>query len=365
MAGRDGGVAPGPLRPPRAALLRREPVDAVRPRRRRERARRAGRPAEPQPARSAPGAARRGRARGRAVHRPAAAAGPTAPCTVPTAPRTGMLRRAALLPDRPGSGRRSVRPRPHQSTTSSSSSTTRTGRADPDPIPIGVRQDSVEVRDSDGRATPAGSCSRSVRGDARRTRLPVPNRHRSSASSRSDNWIGWDLRIVDSPATRSPPSPGTGLGLDLSRIPAARRLRRPDQPATARAAAHAGRRLRAQPRGRRAAQRTGALTSARLARGGLPGGGLLGRSLLGGRLLRGGLLGRRLLGRGLLRGRLLGAGLLRRGLPGRLRRPRPRGRRRSPSRSRRAPSWPRRPSAGAPRAGRPPRRRSWSRSGCA
>jgi hypothetical protein len=86
--------------------------------------------------------------------------------------------------------------------------------------PVGVSKSSVEVRDADGR-----DAGRIVQQSLRRTEttyaLLGPTRH-FLGDLQSENWVGWDLRIVDSHAREVATITRDWTGLDLAG------LQRPD-----------------------------------------------------------------------------------------------------------------------------------------
>ncbi len=228
----------------------------------------------------------------------------------PDGSKAGMLRRAAPPALRPTPGIKSMIIRDHTKNDVVELVDDRQAVVLTLIRPIGAKKISVEVRDSEGR-----DAGRIVQQSLRRNETTFaflgPN-GQFLGDLQTDNWVAWDLRIMDSHGRQVATITRDWAGPRPHEVREPRRLRRADLRDGPRAVAHPRRGVRAQPRDRRPSGPQRGLTrrSAGLARSRLLG-GLLRGGLLGGRLLRGGLLGRRLLGAG----RLLG-GLLRRGLLG-------------------------------------------------
>ena len=133
----------------------------------------------------------------------------------PDGTRIGTLRRAALLPDRPGSGGLGAREHAVNDVVELVDVADRPVLTIL--ISMGSARTSVEVRGTTGEE--AGRIvQQTVRGD-RTTYSFLSPTGTYLGELRSDNWMGWDLRIVDSADNAVASITRDFSGLDMSRIP--------------------------------------------------------------------------------------------------------------------------------------------------
>jgi hypothetical protein len=136
----------------------------------------------------------------------------------PDGTRIGTLRRAALLPEPPGPGARSISAREHAANDVVELVDVADRAVLTILIPMGAARTSVEVRGSEG--TEAGRIvQQTVHGD-RTTYSFLGPTGTFLGELRSDNWVGWDLRVVDSNDREVATITRDFSGLDLSRLPA-------------------------------------------------------------------------------------------------------------------------------------------------
>jgi hypothetical protein len=134
----------------------------------------------------------------------------------PDATRAGMLRRAAPAAQRPSPGLRSLVVRDH----AKNDIVELVDDADTVVLtlirPVGVAKNSVEVRDGDGR-----DAGRIVQQNLRRNETTyafLGPTGRFLGDLQAENWVAWDLRIVDSHAKQVATITRDWKGMDLTRF---------------------------------------------------------------------------------------------------------------------------------------------------
>lgn len=130
--------------------------------------------------------------------------------------KAGMLRRAVPALDRPSPGLRSIVARDHTKNDVVELVDDKQAVVLTLIRPVGVAKSSVEVRDHDGR-----DAGRIVQQNLRRNETTyaflAANGH-FLGDLQTDNWVAWDLRIVDSHARQVATITRDWAGLDLSKF---------------------------------------------------------------------------------------------------------------------------------------------------